>query len=65
MLISLKYLGYIITAPVIVFTICTLMAKGQKVPVWHRILYAVIVSGAAYFLFQHVLSIRLPAGVLF
>lgn len=63
--LGLKYLGYIITAPVIIFTICTLMAKGQKVPVWHRVIYALAVSGSAYFLFQHVLSIRLPAGVFF
>lgn len=65
--VTLYVVGFLPSTPVFVFIVCTVLAKvaEKKSPVWARILFSLILTGFVYFLFQVVLKVRLPAGILF
>ena len=62
--LGLKYLGFLITVPVILFLLSTIMAKGQAVPWWHKALFAALTTAVFFVLFRVILKVRLPEGEL-
>ncbi|MPM10012.1 hypothetical protein SDC9_56336 [bioreactor metagenome] len=62
---AMKYIGYIICTPIVLFTITTMFAKGKNVSVVKRLIFTIIVSVSVYYLFVHVLHVMLPSGSLF
>jgi len=63
--LAMKYIGYLITTPIVLFTITTMFAKGKNVSIIKRLIFTFIVTGAVYYLFVHVLHVMLPSGSLF
>ena len=64
-ILALKYLGFLISTPVFLFAIITMLAGGEKVAIWKKAAYALVVTGLSWYLFHSVLSMSLPNGVLF
>lgn len=60
--LAVKYLGYIFSSLVLMFVMTTLLADTQKLNVWHRILFAVLMVAFTYVLFSYVIKIPLPQG---
>lgn len=58
-------LGYPVASAVFLYAVCTLFSKGQNVPLWQRIVFAVGFSLAIYLIFNTLLGIRLPMGMIF
>lgn len=63
--LALKYIGFLISTPVFLFAVITLLASGQKVAIWKKLIYAAVVTGLAWYVFHGTLSMSLPKGVLF
>ena len=63
--LALKYLGFVISTPVFLYFIVTMLAGEEKVVVWKKILYSVVVTGLTWYIFQKILSMNLPSGILF
>lgn len=64
-IIALKFAGFLLSTPVFLFVIMTMLADGQKVAAWKKVLYSLIVTALFWYLFQRVLSMSLPRGTLF
>lgn len=62
--LALKYIGFLISTPVFLIAVITLLADGQKVAIWKKIVYAAVVTGLAWYVFQGMLSMSLPKGML-
>lgn len=63
--LALKYIGFVISTPVFLYFVVTILAGEEKVEVWKKILYSLVVTGLAWYIFQQVLSMNLPSGILF
>lgn len=63
--LALKYLGFVISTPVFLYFVVTMLAGEEKVVVWKKILYSVVVTGLTWYIFQKILSMNLPSGILF
>lgn len=64
-ILALKYIGFIISTPIFLWAMVTLFAEGKQVAIWKRIVYAVVVTAISWVVFQEMLSMALPGGVLF
>lgn len=67
-ILLLKYVGYMICTPFILFAFCTIIAKGdgdRKVGSIGRIVFSVIFTAFIYVIYIHVFGMTLPAGILF
>ncbi|MBQ9198344.1 MAG: tripartite tricarboxylate transporter TctB family protein [Clostridia bacterium] len=62
--LGMRVFGYIITAPIVIFCTCTILAHGKNVSVIRRIIFSLCVSGFLYVLFHVLLNVVLPKGVL-
>lgn len=62
---ALKYIGFIISTPVFLYIITTLLSNGEKLPVWHKIVYAVLITACFWLLLHSALKMNLPKGILF
>lgn len=62
--VGMYVFGYIITAPVVIFATCSIFAQGKGVPIMKRIIFSLCVSGFIYVLFQVLLNVILPKGLL-
>lgn len=63
-ILALKYVGFLISTPVFLFAVITMLADGKKVAVWKKAAYALVVTGLSWYLFHNVLSMSLPGGIL-
>lgn len=63
--LALKYIGFLISTVVFLFVVVGLLADGKKVAMWSRVLYSVVITVFAWYMFVKVLSMPLPVGVLF
>ena len=63
--LALKYIGFVVSTLVFLYVVVTMLAGEEKVAVWKKILYSVVVTGLAWLVFQRVLSMNLPTGILF
>lgn len=65
-LILLAVLGFIIATPIALIVISYLFTdEGVKVAIWKRILFAVVVTGLIYLIFNQILNMLLPRGMFF
>ncbi len=62
--VALKYAGFVLSTPVFLFVITTMLADGQKVAIWKKLIYSLAVTALSWYLFQQVLSMSLPSGIL-
>lgn len=62
--VGMYIFGYIITAPIVIFAACTILSHGKNVSLLHRIIFSLCVSVFIYVLFQMILSVILPKGIL-
>lgn len=63
--LALKYIGFLLSTLVFLYVVVTMLAGDEKVAVWKKILYSVVVTGLTWVIFQRVLSMNLPTGILF
>ena len=60
----LKYIGFLIASPVMVYMITTLFAYEKKLAFWKKALFSVVVTLLVWLLFEKVLFVMLPSGRL-
>ena len=58
-------LGFWVVTPFMLFFLCHTFSKGKKVALWKKLLFASIVPLLLYPLFQYVLIMIMPKGILF
>ncbi len=63
--IGLKFLGYFISTPVLLFVLSVFFGKKVKVKLVGRILFAVLVTVAVYVFYVYGFGMKLPVGALF
>ncbi len=63
--VAINLIGFLFSSIIMLFVCCTLFAGKKKIPVYIRILYAVLLGFAVWFLLQEVFKVTLPAGILF
>ena len=63
--LGLKYLGYLISTPVLLYAITSMFAKGKHVRLWAKILYSVLFTLFVYFVYVQLFNLALPRGSLF
>ncbi len=64
-LLALKYLGFLISTPFFLFATSTMLAGEKKTSLLGRIIYALVLTAAAYLLFKNALKMSLPVGLIF
>lgn len=62
---ALKYIGFIISTPVFLYIITTLLSNGEKLSIWRKLVYAVIITACFWLLLHSALKMNLPKGILF
>lgn len=62
--VMFKYLGFIISAIVLLFIMISLFDLGKKESVLKKILVTAAVTGTLYVVFIYVINIKLPSGDL-
>jgi len=61
-LLSLTYLGFLVSTPLFSILFVYVMKGDRRVnPLW-AVVFAIILTGALYFLFQNFMHVRLPGG---
>lgn len=61
----IKWIGFLISTPVILFIFTTLYDMEHKVSILKRVVYSLLVTAAIYLVFVKVLLVMLPSGNLF
>ena len=62
---ALKYIGFIISTPIFLYVITTLLSNGERLAVWHKLIYIAAVTVCFWFILHSLLKMNLPGGVLF
>ena len=62
--VGMYIFGYIVTAPIVIFATCSIMARGKNVSVIKRIFFSLAVAAFIYVLFHMILNVILPVGLL-
>lgn len=62
---ALRYLGFLIASPIMLFVFIRMIARGKKVSVAYSVGYALIAVAAVWAIFEKGLNTMLPSGVLF
>ena len=63
--LGLKYLGYLISTPLLLYAVTSMFAKGKNVRVWAKILYSVLFTLLVYLVYVQLFNLALPRGMLF
>ncbi|MDL2229430.1 tripartite tricarboxylate transporter TctB family protein [Treponema sp. OttesenSCG-928-L16] len=61
----MKYLGYFITTPFVLFALCTFYSKGFVSKLIPRIIFSVLFTLISYAVYVYAFGLRLPRGILF
>ncbi len=64
-ILGMKYLGYMISTPILLYVVATMFAKGQTARVWAKILYSIILTVLVYLVYVQLFGLALPRGVIF
>ncbi|MGI6028477.1 MAG: tripartite tricarboxylate transporter TctB family protein [Candidatus Heteroscillospira sp.] len=66
-ILGLKYLGYMIVTPFVLFIFCTIIARGGdvKASLIGRIIFSVVFTLLIYVVYVHVFNMTLPTGIFF
>jgi putative tricarboxylic transport membrane protein len=62
--VCLKYVGFLICTPFLLFGTSTLFSTDKKVPVVKRLGFSLVVPVILYVIFVKALNIQLPNGIL-
>ena len=62
---ALKYIGFLVSTPIFLLIITTMLSSGEQLAVWKKIIYAAIITGLFYYLLHGLLKMNLPGGILF
>lgn len=62
--LALKYIGFVISTPVFLYIITTLLANGEKLAVWKKLIYIAVITGSFYYLLHGLLKMNLPGGII-
>ena len=57
-------LGFNIATFFLLFVVSSMFSRGQKVPLWHRLLYSLVMAAAIYVVFHFGLKVFLPTGII-
>ncbi len=63
--VGLKYVGYLISTPIISYLFATFYAKGSNTTLKGRILFAALFTIVIYVIYIYAFGLGLPAGELF
>lgn len=63
--LGLKYLGYLISTPVLLFVITAMFAKGKGLKVRSNVIFSVVVTVLGYLVYVQLFKLTLPSGVFF
>jgi putative tricarboxylic transport membrane protein len=63
--LCMKYLGYLISTPILLFVLSTLFAKGNKASLKARIIFSVGFTIALYIIYVYLFGLSFPTGLLF
>ncbi len=65
--LALNYFGFLVSTPAFLYGLCALLAKyaQQKAIWWEKVLFSLLLTGTVYCLFQIILHVTLPKGLLF
>lgn len=64
---AMKYLGFLIVTPVLVYGLTTWFAKasGAETKLWQRVVFALAVTGVIWAMYVPLFGMELPVGELF
>jgi hypothetical protein len=63
--VGLKFLGYFISTPVLLFALSTIFGKSVKVKLVGRIVFSLVITAAVYIFYVYGFSMKLPVGAIF
>lgn len=63
-ILAMKYIGFVISTPVVLFIISSLFSKGLQIPLTKRLLYSALLSVIFYVVFVQLFHVMLPKGIL-
>lgn len=64
-ILGMKYLGYLITTPIVCYALTTLYAKGSNSTVKGRLIYTILFTAAIYVIYVYAFGLGVPSGELF
>ena len=66
-ILGMKYLGFLIVTPFLVYGLTTYFAKstGVETKLWARIVFALVVTGVIWAMYVPLFGMELPVGELF
>ncbi len=64
-ILAMKYIGFMIATPILLFVLSTWYAKGYKSTVVQRIIFAVAVTAVVYLAYHVAFGYSMPDGLLF
>ena len=63
--ISMKYLGFLITSPLVLYALVKMFSYGKRIKWYKKALFSIIMTILIWVLFDQILSVILPPGKLF
>lgn len=64
-ILGMKYLGYLITTPIVCYGLTTLYAKGSNSTLKGRLTYTVLLTVIIYVIYVYAFGLGVPSGELF
>jgi len=63
--LAMKYIGYLISTPILLFVLSTLYSKGSNATFKGRIIYSIAFTIILYLLYVYLFGLAFPKGILF
>ncbi len=64
-LLAMTLAGYVLTTPVFSFLLVYAMREDRKFSIWKTIIFSVLLTAVLYVVFQNIILVFLPTGILF
>ncbi len=64
-LLAMTVAGYIVTTPIFSFLLVYAMKEDRAFSVWKTVLFSVLLTVVLYVVFQNIILVFLPTGILF
>lgn len=62
--LGLKYLGYMISTPILLYALATLFSKGKNIKILYKIVFSVVFTVLVYLVYVQAFQLSLPSGYL-
>ncbi len=63
--IALDLIGFPVPTMAVLFVLCTMFSENIGIPLWKRLLFAIVITVVIYFAFEKLMVLRLPRGRFF